>query len=86
MYPCRTVWNLTIPAPTIREQTENTKHMLMGGARTNADGYLTTKPIPVSQKEIQQLLLWWKFISLGGTTKPRPYDADYIARLDPKKK
>ena len=40
------VWNPNdTPAPTIREQTENTKHMLMGGARTNADGYLTTKPM-----------------------------------------
>ena len=44
------VWNPNdTPAPTIREQTENTKHMLMGGAKQN-DGYMTTKPRPVAQE------------------------------------
>jgi hypothetical protein len=81
------VWNPNdTPAPTIREQTENTKHMLMGGARTNADGYLTTKPNPVAQKRDSTTCYYGGNSSAqGGTTKPRPYDADYNARLNPNK-
>ena len=80
------VWNPNdTPAPTIREQTENTKHMLMGGAKQN-DGYMTTKPRPVAQERDTTSCYYGGNISAqGGTTKPRPYDADYNARLNPNK-
>ena len=80
------VWNPNdTPAPTIREQTENTKHMIMGGAKQN-DGYMTTKPRPVAQERDTTSCYYGGNISAqGGTTKPRPYDADYNARLNPNK-
>ena len=80
------VWNPNdTPAPTIREQTENTKHMLMGGAKQN-DGYMTTKPRPVAQeRDTTSCYYGGNSSAQGGTTKPRPYDADYNARLNPNK-
>ncbi len=80
------VWNPNdTPAPTIREQTENTKHMLMGGGKQR-DGYTTTKPRPVAQERDSTSCYYGGNISAqGGTTKPRPYDADYNARLNPNK-
>ena len=80
------VWNPNdTPAPTIREQTENTKHMLMGGGK-QTDGYMTTKPRPVAQERDSTSCYYGGNISAqGGTTKPRPYDADYNARLNPNK-
>ena len=80
------VWNPSdAPAPTIREQTENTPHMLMGGG-TEADGYLVRKDRPVAQE--RDTTNQGHFSNAGaqsGTTKPRPYDADYNARLNPNK-
>ena len=80
------VWNPNdTPAPTIREQTEATPHMLMGGGN-EADGYLIRKDRPVAQE--RDTTNQGHFSNVGaqpGTTAPRPYDADYNARLNPNK-
>ena len=80
------VWNPNdAPAPTIREQTENTKHLMMGGAG-NADGYLIQKDRPVAQERDTTNVSHYSNVGAQpGTTKPRPYDADYNARLNPNK-
>tara|TARA_B100001121_G_scaffold181212_1_gene158032 strand:- start:8418 stop:10193 length:1776 start_codon:yes stop_codon:yes gene_type:complete len=80
------VWNPNdTPAPTIREQTENTKHLMMGGAG-NADGYLIQKDRPVAQERDTTNISHYSNVGAQpGTTKPRPYDADYNARLNPNK-
>ena len=73
------------PAHTIREQTENTKHMLMGGG-TESDGYLTAKPRPVPQNRDNTSYAYIPNASgASGTTKPRPYDAEYKRRTNPNK-
>jgi hypothetical protein len=80
------VWNPNdTPAPTIREQTENTKHIMMGGGG-NADGYLIKKDRPVPQERDTTSVAYYNNVGAqGGTTAPRPYDADYNARLNPNK-
>jgi len=80
------VWNPNdAPAPTIREQTENTKHIMMGGPG-NADGYLIQKDRPVAQERDTTNISHYSNVGAQpGTTKPRPYDADYNARLNPNK-
>jgi len=80
------VWNPNdAPAPTIREQTENTKHLMMGGAG-NADGYLIQKDRPIAQeRDTTNISHYSNAGAQPGTTKPRPYDADYNARLNPNK-
>ena len=80
------VWNPNdAPAPTIREQTENTKHLMMGGANA-ADGYLIRKDRPVAQERDTTHIGYYNNAGAqAGTTAPRPYDADYNARLNPNK-
>jgi hypothetical protein len=80
------VWNPNdTPAPTIREQTENTKHLMMGGAE-KSDGYLVSKNRPVPQeRDTTSYYHIGNSAAAGGTTAPRPYDADYNARLNPNK-
>ena len=80
------VWNPNdAPAPTIREQTENTKHLMMGGANA-ADGYLIKKDRPVPQERDTTHIGYYNNAGAqAGTTAPRPYDADYNARLNPNK-
>ena len=80
------VWNPSdAPAPTIREQTENTKHLMMGGGG-NSDGYLIQKVRPVAQERDTTNMEYYN--NVGGQShhaQPRPYDADYNARLNPNK-
>ena len=81
------VWNPSdTPAPTIREQTENTKHLMMGGAH-DANGYLVQNDRPVPQERDTTSQEYYNNVGAqAGTTAPRPYDADYNARLNPNKK
>jgi hypothetical protein len=80
------VWNPNdTPAPTIREQTENTKHLMMGGAH-DANGYLVQNDRPVPQERDTTSQEYYNNVGAqAGTTAPRPYDADYNARLNPNK-
>ena len=80
------VWNPNdTPAPTIREQTENTKHLMMGGAH-DANGYLVQNDRPVPQERDTTSHEYYNNVGAqAGTTAPRPYDADYNARLNPNK-
>ena len=80
------VWNPNdTPAPTIREQTENTKHIMMGGYK-NDNGYLINKDTPVPQERDTTSVAYYNNAGAqGGTSAPRPYDADYNARLNPNK-
>ena len=80
------VWNPNdTPAPTIREQTEATPHMMMGGS-SEADGYLISKNRPVPQERDTTSQEYYNNVGAqAGTTAPRPYDADYNARLNPNK-
>ena len=80
------VWNPNdAPAPTIREQTEDTKHLMMGGVDA-ADGYLVRKDRPVAQERDTTNQGYYNNAGAqAGTTAPRPYDADYNARLNPNK-
>ena len=80
------VWNPNdTPAPTIREQTENTKHLMMGGAN-DANGYLVQNDRPVPQERDTTSQEYYNNVGAqAGTTAPRPYDADYNARLNPNK-
>ena len=57
----------------------------MGGAG-NADGYLIQKDRPVAQERDTTNISHYSNVGAQpGTTKPRPYDADYNARLNPNK-
>jgi len=81
------VWNpADNPAPTIREQTENTPHMIQGGYGTG-DGYMTSVHQPIAQQ--RDNTTHNTYISgsgaLPGTTGPRTYDSDYNARTNPNK-
>ena len=80
------VWNPNdAPAPTIREQTENTKHLMMGGAG-NSDGYLIQKDRPIPQERDTTSMEYYNNVGGQATTAaPRAYDADYNARLNPNK-
>ena len=82
----RPVWNPNdTPAPTIREQTENTKHMLMGGG-TESNGYLTAKQRPVAQNRDNTSYSYIpNAAGAPGTTKPRTYDSEYRRRTNPNK-
>ena len=82
----RAVWNPNdTPAHTIREQTENTKHMLMGGV-DNRTGYLTQNYTPVAQnRDCTNCYYIPNAAGAAGTTKPRPYDAEYKSRTNPNK-
>ena len=80
------VWNPNdTPAPTIREQTENTPHIMMGGS-DRADGYLVKNNYAVSQQRDSTSCHYiGNSAAQNGTTGPRTYDADYNARLNPNK-
>lgn len=82
----RPVWNPNdTPAHTIREQTENTKHMLMGGGK-ESDGYLTAKQRPVPQNRDNTSYSYIpNAAGAPGTTKPRTYDSEYRRRTNPNK-
>tara|TARA_A100001015_G_scaffold279478_1_gene340714 strand:+ start:4513 stop:6285 length:1773 start_codon:yes stop_codon:yes gene_type:complete len=80
------IWNPNdTPVHTIREQTENTPHMLMGGANKK-DGYLISKNRTVAQnRDTTNTQYMGGSGAQVGTTKPRTYDSDYNARLNPNK-
>jgi len=80
------VWNPNdTPAPTIREQTESTPHMMMGGLN-KTDAYMNSKHQPISQeRDTTSYYHIGNSAAQGGTTAPRTYDADYNARLNPNK-
>jgi hypothetical protein len=80
------VWNPNdTPAPTIREQTEGTPHVMMGGLN-KTDGYMSAKHQPVAQeRDTTSYYHIGNSAAQGGTTAPRTYDADYNARLNPNK-
>tara|TARA_B100000073_G_scaffold134586_1_gene110348 strand:- start:10900 stop:12663 length:1764 start_codon:yes stop_codon:yes gene_type:complete len=82
----RPVWNPNdTPAPTIREQTENTKHLLMGG-RDETNGYLNSKQRPVPQNRDNTSYSYIpNAAGAPGTTKPRTYDSEYRRRTNPNK-
>jgi len=82
----RAVWNPNdTPAPTIREQTENTKHLLMGG-KDETNGYLNSKNRPVPQNRDNTSYSYIpNAAGAPGTTKPRTYDAEYKRRTNPNK-
>ena len=77
------VWNPNdTPAATIREQTENTPHMLHGSSN-NSDGYMVAKPRPVSQeRDSTSYYHIGNSAAANGTAGPRTYDADYNARTN----
>jgi hypothetical protein len=83
----RRVWNPNdAPAPTIREQTENTKHILIGGAEADSNGYLIKKPNLIAQNRDNTTCNYIPNASGGaGTAKPRPYNAEYKRRTNPNK-
>ena len=74
------------PAPTIREQTENTPHMMQGGY-DKRDAYMTSQHQPVSQQRDNTTENNYIAGSgaLPGTTGPRTYDSDYNGRTNPNK-
>ena len=82
----RPVWNPNdTPAPTIREQTENTKHILMGG-KDETNGYLNSKQRPVPQNRDNTSYSYIpNAAGAPGTTKPRTYDSEYRRRTNPNK-
>lgn len=77
------VWNPNdTPAPTIREQTENTPHMLHGSSN-NSDGYMVARQRPVPQeRDTTSYYHIGNSAAANGTTGPRTYDADYNARTN----
>ena len=80
------VWNPSdTPHHTIREQTENTPHWLMGG-NDKADGY-TIKNINAVQQQRESTNRYRPNApgALAGTTKAMPYDAQYNMRTNPNK-
>jgi len=81
------VWNPNdTPHHTIREQTENTKHWMMG-SNNKGDGYINSNNRPTPQQRDTTTNCYYTSGSGArpGTTNPRPYDADYNARLNPNK-
>ena len=73
------------PHHTIREQTENTPHWLMGG-NDKADGYTIANLRAVEQqRESTNRYRPNAPGALSGTTKPTPYDAQYNMRTNPNK-
>ena len=80
------LWNPNdTPHHTIREQTENTPHWLMGG-NDKADGYTIANLRAVEQqRESTNKYRPNAPGALAGTTKPMPYDAQYNMRTNPNK-
>ena len=80
------VWNpADTPSHTIREQTENTKHMLMGGT-DEANGYMIKNNYAVEQqRETTNCQSLNGYSAANGTAKARVVDADYNARLNTNK-
>ena len=80
------VWNpADTPVHTIREQTEGTKHMLMGGT-DEANGYMIKKMNAVEQqRESTNCQTLNGYSAANGTSNPRVVDADYNARLNTNK-
>lgn len=80
------VWNPTdTPSHTIREQTENTKHMLMGGAN-EVDGYKILNMYAVEQqRQTTNNESLNGYSAANGTARARVVDADYNARLNTSK-
>ena len=80
------VWNpADTPSHTIREQTENTKHMLMGGT-DEANGYMIQKMNAVEQqRETTNCQTLNGYSAANGTSRARVVDADYNARLNTNK-
>ena len=80
------VWNpADTPSHTIREQTENTKHMLMGG-NDEANGYMIQNMNAVQQqRETTNNASLNGYSAANGTARARVVDADYNARLNTSK-
>ena len=80
------VWNpADTPSHTIREQTENTKHMLMGGT-DEANGYMIQNMNAVEQqRETTNCQTLNGYSAANGTSRARVVDADYNARLNTNK-
>ena len=80
------VWNpADTPAHTIREQTEGTKHMLMGGT-DEANGYMIKNNYAVEQhRETTNCQSLNGYSAANGTARARVVDADYNARLNTNK-
>mgnify|MGYP001191264880 CR=1 FL=1 len=80
------VWNpADTPSHTIREQTENTKHMLMGG-NDEANGYMIQNMNAVEQqRETTNNQSLNGYSAANGTARARVVDADYNARLNTSK-
>ena len=80
------VWNpADTPVHTIREQTEGTKHMLMGGT-DEANGYMIKKMNAVEQhRETTNCQPLNAYSAANGTSKAMVVDADYNARLNTNK-
>ena len=77
------VWNpADTPAHTIKEQTENTKHMLMGGAN-EVDGYKILNMYAVEQqRQTTNNSNVNGYSAANGTAGPRVVDSDYNANLN----
>tara|TARA_B100001287_G_scaffold118573_1_gene99812 strand:- start:682 stop:2481 length:1800 start_codon:yes stop_codon:yes gene_type:complete len=80
------IWNpADTPVHTIREQTEGTKHMLMGGT-DEANGYMIKNMNAVEQqRESTNCQTLNGYSAANGTSKARVVDADYNARLNTSK-
>ena len=80
------VWNpADTPVHTIREQTEGTKHMLMGGT-DEANGYMIQNMNAVEQhRESTNCQTLNGYSAANGTARARVVDADYNARLNTSK-
>ena len=80
------VWNPNdTPSHTIREQTENTKHMLMGGAN-EVDGYKILNMYAVEQqRQTTNNPNVNSYSAANGTSRARVVDADYNAHLNTSK-
>ena len=81
------VWNPNdTPAPTIREQTEDTPHMLQGNY-DHGGGYATNVNTPKPQQRDLTTDVYYTNGSgaLPGTTGPRTYDAEYNGHTNPNK-
>ena len=80
------VWNpADTPVHTIREQTEGTKHMLMGGT-DEANGYMIQKMSAVEQhRESTNCQTLNGYSASNGTSRARVVDGDYNARLNTNK-